>query len=106
MKIVHREEFIRFDEKRFTKVDMIKHRHSVAFMLNFLPDQQMKSHNHPGRELYLHVISGSGTFLIDGEEVPVKEGDVLYCEPEEQIGFNNTKEGKTSIYVTMTKIDK
>lgn len=106
MKFVNREDFIRFDEKRFTKVDMIKRRHSVAFMLNFLPEQQMKSHNHPGRELYLHIISGTGTLLIDGEEVPVQEGDVLYCEPEEQIGFNNASEGKVSIYVTMTKISE
>lgn len=91
-----------FNEERFTKIDMIKRRKSSAFLLNFLPDQHMRPHNHPNRELYLHVIEGNGTLLIDGEELAVKEGDVFYCDPEEQIGFTNTSESNVSIFATMT----
>lgn len=93
-----------FDEKRFTKVNIIRTPRSMAFMLNFLPGQHMKSHNHPERELYLNVIEGRGTLLIDGQEYEIKQGDVIYCTAEEMIGFTNTSDKRVSIYATMTKI--
>lgn len=93
-----------FNEERFTKVDVIKNKRSVAFVLNFLPGQHMKPHNHPNRELFLHVLDGSGVFTIDGEELKVSKGDVIYCDPEEQIGFTNKGNQNVSIYATMTKI--
>lgn len=93
-----------FDEERFTKVNVIRNKRSSAFLLNFLPGQHMKSHNHPDRELYLYVIQGNGVFFIDGEELEVEKGDVIYCGKEEQIGFTNTGEENVSIYSTMTKL--
>jgi quercetin dioxygenase-like cupin family protein len=93
-----------FSEERFTKIDIIKRKRSSVFLLNFLPGQNMKPHNHPGRELYLNVLEGKGTFSIDGDNVEVSEGEVMYCDPEEQIGFTNTGEKKVSIYAVMTKI--
>lgn len=95
-----------FNEERFTKINIIKHQRSSAFLLNFLPEQHMKPHNHPNRELYLHVMEGNGTFIIDDEEQVVTTGDVLYCNPEEKIGFTNTSENNVSIYVVMTKINE
>lgn len=93
-----------FNEDRFTKIDMIKSRRSVVFLLNFLPGQHMKPHSHPSRELYLHVLAGSGTFLIVGEEIEVSNGDVIYCDPEQQLGFTNSGDENVSIYVVMSKI--
>jgi quercetin dioxygenase-like cupin family protein len=94
-----------FSEERFTKIDIIKRKRSSAFLLNFLPGQNMKAHNHPKRELYLNVLEGEGIFSIDGEELEVSKGDVINCDPEEQIGFTNTGEEKVSIYAVMTKIE-
>src|SRR5699024_4834103 len=79
-----------FDEKRFTKINVIKTDRSVAVVLNFLPGQEMKPHNHPDRELYLYVVDGEGTFILDGADLAVKQGDVVSCTAEEQIGFKNT----------------
>lgn len=92
-----------FDESRFTKINVIKTNRSVAFVLNFLPGQEMKPHNHPNRELYLYVMDGEGTFMLDNEELEVKQGDVLLCTAEEQLGFKNTSENPVSIYATLTK---
>lgn len=93
-----------FSEERFTKIDMIKSRRSVVFLLNFLPNQHMKPHSHPGRELYLHVLEGRGTFFIDGDEVKVSAGHIIYCNPEQQLGFTNTGDENVSIYAVMSKI--
>src|SRR5690554_7576745 len=49
-------------------------------------------HSHPGRELFLYVVEGNGTLLMDGKESEITKGDVIYCDPEEQIGFTNTSE--------------
>lgn len=95
----------KYNEERFTKIDIIKTRHSVAFMLNFLPGQEMKQHNHPNRELYLLVLTGTGQLLIDDAKVNVKEEDIIYCNSDEQLGFINISDQNVSIYVTMTKVD-
>ncbi|MFD1851354.1 cupin domain-containing protein [Oceanobacillus bengalensis] len=94
-----------FSEERFTKIEIIKTKRSSVFLLNFLPGQQMKPHNHPNRELYLHVLEGNGVLSIDGKDLEINQGDVVYCDPEEQIGFTNNWENNVSIYGTMTKID-
>lgn len=104
MEIKSLETYQTFDDNRFTKNDMIKHRHSVAFLLNFLPGQHMKPHHHPQKELYLLVLEGGGSLSIDGKEQIIKQGDVIYCHSEEKIGFTNTSDEKVSIYVTMTNI--
>lgn len=93
-----------FKEERFTKIDIIKTRKSVAFLLNFLPGQEMKQHSHPGKELYLLVIEGNGQMLIDNQEISVEEGNVIHCQAEEEVGFINSSKQNVSIYVTMTKI--
>jgi len=93
-----------FNEERFTKVDIIKNKRSSAFLLNFLPEQHMKPHNHPERELYMHVLEGSGTLLVDDEEIVIAEGDVIFFEQDEKIGFTNTGQGNVSIFATMTKV--
>lgn len=103
MEIQSLKDAIQFRDDRFAKIDFIKTKNSVAFMLNFLPDQEMKSHNHPGRELFLHVLEGAGTLLIDGEMQTVKTGDVIHVDADEQIGFVNDSSAKVSISVTMTK---
>lgn len=94
-----------FSEERFTKIDIFKSRNSSMFMLNFIPGQTMKSHGHPGKELYLHVLSGHGEFTIDEEKITVAENDVIHLEADETIGFENGDDN-TSIYVTMNKIQE
>src|SRR5690625_1255747 len=95
----------KYDEKRFTKIDIIKNRRSTAFYLNFLPEQHMKPHTHPGRELYLHVMEGKGTLFIDDEVVEISVNDVIQCDPDEKIGFTNTGTEPVTIYGVMTKVE-
>lgn len=92
-----------FSEERFTKVDFVKNHRSIGFVLNFLPGQEMKAHHHPGKDLFLYMLDGTGTITIDDEPTVLEVGDVLYCEAEEKVGFINTGEEKVSIYGTMTK---
>src|SRR5690625_484827 len=95
---------IEFDEKRFTKIDVIKTRNTNVFVLNFLPKQEMKQHAHPEKDLSLHVLEGSGTLFIDDEQFTIQKGDIIYCEAHEEVGFLNGENGKTSIYGVLSNI--
>src|SRR5690625_5019562 len=94
-----------FDETRFTKIDIIKNKRSSAFYLNFLPEQHMKRHAHPGRELYLHVMKGMLTLFIDEKTVELVTGNVIYFDEEEKLVFTNTGSNPTAIHGVMTKVD-
>src|ERR687886_107477 len=58
-----------------------------AFGINWFelpPNTAGHEHNeaHSGQEEVNIVIRGSGTYRVDGEEVPVREGTVLRFDPE------------------------
>lgn len=93
-----------FDENRFTKIDLVKTRNTNVFILNFLPNQEMKRHSHPGKDLSLHVLNGTGTLFIDDEQFMIQKGDIIYCEAHEEVGFINGKNEKTSIYGVLSRI--
>ena len=57
-----------YSEERFTKRVIYKKGETTAFVLNFLPGQKLPVHKHPGTEVYLYVVTGSGTLIIDGQE--------------------------------------
>jgi quercetin dioxygenase-like cupin family protein len=70
--------FMEYNEDKFTKRVIYKKGETTAFVLNFLPGQQLPAHKHPGTEVYLFVVTGSGTFIIDGSDTEVSEGDILH----------------------------
>jgi quercetin dioxygenase-like cupin family protein len=93
-----------FSEERFTKRIIYKKGETTAFVLNFLPGQQLPVHKHPGTEVYLYVVTGSGTFIIDGHETVVSEADLVHVGGEEELAFHNTGNEPVSLYVTLSKI--
>ena len=43
-------------------------------------------HSHPDEE-FLYVVEGSGTWFLNGKEIPAKKGDVLYTAPNDLHGI-------------------
>lgn len=56
-----------------------------------------KAHRHAEEE-YLVVTHGSGTWSLEGKELPAKRGDILYAEPWVYHGLTNTG-GEPLIFV-------
>ena len=48
-----------------------------------------RAHRH-AQEEYLILVQGSGTWSLDGKDIPAKVGDVLYAEPWVYHGLTNT----------------
>lgn len=93
-----------FSEERFTKRVIFKKGDSTAFVLNFMPGQELPSHTHPGTEVYIMTAHGKGFFTIDGQEVSVVGNDVIHCGGQEQLAFKNDGAANVSLYVVLNKI--
>jgi len=57
-----------------------------------------KAHRHAEEE-FLVITEGSGTWSIDGKDVPLKKGDVLYVEPWVSHGCTNTSKEPMTFFV-------
>ena len=95
-----------FSEKKFTKRVIFNNGSSTAFVLNFLPGQKLPVHKHPGADVYLLVVSGNGTIIIDGKENEVTEQDVIHTSDDEELSVINTSSEPVSMYVVLTKHSK
>jgi quercetin dioxygenase-like cupin family protein len=96
--------YMEYSEEKFTKRVIYKKGETTAFVLNFLPGQTLPAHKHPQTEVYLYVLTGSGTIIIDGVETKVAEADLLHVSSEEEMSFKNSGSEPVSLYVVLSKI--
>ncbi|MCL6573125.1 MAG: cupin domain-containing protein [Bacillus sp. (in: Bacteria)] len=96
--------FMEYSDERFTKRVIFKKGETTAFVLNFLTGQQLPTHKHPGTEVYLYVLTGSGTIIIDGTETEVTESDLIHVSELEEMAFKNSGSEPISLYVVLSKI--
>jgi quercetin dioxygenase-like cupin family protein len=95
--------YMEYSEEKFTKRVIYKKGETTAFVLNFLPGQTLPAHKHPQTEVYLYVLTGSGTIIIDGVETKVAEADLLHVSSEEEMSFKNSGSEPVSLYVVLSK---
>jgi quercetin dioxygenase-like cupin family protein len=58
--------------------------------LEFLPGKQLQPpHLHPQEE-FQYVISGNGTWHLNGQDIPLMAGDLMYAKPGDLHGIANT----------------
>ncbi|MGJ7920654.1 cupin domain-containing protein [Neobacillus sp. LXY-4] len=93
-----------YNDERFTKRIVFQKGDSTVFVLNFMPGQALPTHKHPGTEVYLLVLNGSGTFTIDGATTEVSQNDVVHCSGEEDLAFENNGNDPVSLYVMLNKV--
>ncbi|HHY74366.1 MAG TPA: cupin domain-containing protein [Bacillus bacterium] len=96
--------FKEYSEDKFTKRIIFNKGDSTVFVLNFMLGQELPEHTHPSTEVYLLVLEGEGTFIIDGKETAVTANDVVHCGSEERLAFKNSGENPVSLYVMLNKI--
>ena len=76
----------------------------LAFGINWFeipPNAEGRRHDEQdsGQEEVNVILRGSGTYLIDGEEVPIREGDVFRFDPETTRGPKAGPDGLTMVAV-------
>lgn len=93
-----------FSDERFTKRMLHKSEDSAVFVLNFKPGQELPPHKHPGSNVYLLVLDGEGELTVDDANTQVVKDDCISVKGTEQMGFRNTGQANTSLYVMLSKI--
>lgn len=63
------------------------------------PGQALHGAHRHAEEEYLVLIAGSGTWHLDGKDIPAKAGDVLYVEPWVYHGLTNTSNAPLKFFV-------
>ena len=57
-----------------------------------------KAHRHAEEQFYV-AMEGSGTWNLDGKELPLKKGDVFYAEPWKVHGCTNTSKEPLTFFI-------
>jgi quercetin dioxygenase-like cupin family protein len=58
--------------------------------LEFLAGKQLQPPHRHVNEEFQYVISGSGTWHLNGQDVPLQPGDLMYAKPGDLHGIANT----------------
>jgi mannose-6-phosphate isomerase-like protein (cupin superfamily) len=58
--------------------------------LEFLPGKQLQPPHRHVNEEFQYVISGSGTWHLNGHDIPLQKGDLMYAKPGDLHGIANT----------------
>lgn len=100
MKIFRAEEYIRMENPtpdRSYRPEILTSEHGAKTLGGifglFPAGSQVPYHYHARRECLIVVLSGEGTEVIEGQEIPIKAGDVLFIPAGEKHTTINRSEG-------------
>ncbi|RCX22512.1 cupin domain [Fontibacillus phaseoli] len=93
-----------YQEDKFTKRIAFQKGESVVFVLNFMPGQKLPSHRHPGTDVYILALEGSGTVTVDGTESGLAKGEIVHLHGDEEFSYANDGDTPASLYVILTKV--
>lgn len=58
--------------------------------LEFLPGQQLQPPHRHANEEFQYIIEGRGTWHLNGKDIPLEQGDLMYAKPGDLHGIANT----------------
>ena len=60
-------------------------------------------HQHPDEE-FLYVVEGTGTWFLNGKEIPAKKGDVIYTAPNDLHGIKAAPNSTLRFFVAKWRV--
>ncbi|WP_085833925.1 cupin domain-containing protein [Clostridium merdae] len=103
MKKINISDILEFTADKSARKAIFKEGQLDTGLLLYTPGQTTPDHKHSNIDEVFYVISGEGTITIEGEEILVKEKDIIFSPNGETHGFNNT--GSDNWVVLQIKID-
>lgn len=97
-------EAIQHLEERFTKKVLFQKGDSVVFVLNFMPGQKLPAHTHPGADVYIYALQGSGTITVNDADQEFAEGEVIHIAEDEVFAYRNSGNIPASLHVVISKL--
>ena len=78
--------------------------HSARLLVGlnaFEPGQEHALHAHAGMDKLYHVLEGSGLFLLEGEEIPMRAGQMLVAPEDVPHGIRNTGDDRLLVLAVL-----
>ncbi|KUP22142.1 cupin domain-containing protein [Paenibacillus sp. DMB5] len=91
-------------EERFTKKVLFQKGDSVVFVLNFMPGQKLPAHTHPGADVYIYALQGSGTITVNEADQEFSEGEIIHIADDEVFAYRNSGSTPASLHVVLSKL--
>jgi mannose-6-phosphate isomerase-like protein (cupin superfamily) len=67
--------------------------------LSFLAGKQLQPPHQHGEEEFQYVIEGHGTWTLNGKDVPLEPGDLMYTKPWDWHGIRNSSDQPLRFFV-------
>jgi quercetin dioxygenase-like cupin family protein len=67
----------------------------------FEPGQSHELHAHAGMDKMYQVLEGEGVFLLEGQELPMRAGDLLIAPEGVPHGIRNTSGGRLLVLAVL-----
>lgn len=103
MQVISLSEKQAFHEKQFTKQLLFKTKNNQSFILNFMPNQELPPHRHPGQDVFILVLEGKGTGKIGEKTIAFSQSDTFHCSGEDSLSILNSSDEALSLYVVLSK---
>ncbi len=96
------EEHAVFDAEKMGKSTIFRSDNILVGLNAFEPGQEHPLHAHGGMDKVYQVISGSGVFLLENEEIPMETGVMLVAPDGVPHGIRNTGNGRLVVLAVLS----
>src|SRR5215211_3352381 len=62
----------------------------LTAQLEFLPGKRLQPPHQHVNEEFQYIVEGSGVWTLNGKEIPIQKGDLMYAKPWDMHGIANT----------------
>lgn len=90
-----------FDPEKMGKATLFRSDRVLVGLNCFEPGQEHRLHTHAGQDKVYHVLSGTGVFLLEEGEVPMREGTLLVAPDGVPHGIRNTSEDRLVVLAVL-----
>jgi quercetin dioxygenase-like cupin family protein len=96
------EEHAVFAADKMGKSTIFRSDHIMVGLNGFEPGQEHALHAHRGIDKVYQVLSGTGVFLLEDEEIPMEPGIMLVAPDGVPHGIRNTGDGRLVVLVLLS----
>jgi mannose-6-phosphate isomerase-like protein (cupin superfamily) len=94
-------EYAVYDGAKMGKATLFGSPRMLVGLNCFLPGQEHPLHAHTGLDKLYLVLEGSGVFLLEGRQLPMRAGELLVAPEGIPHGIRNTGSGKLLVLAVL-----
>lgn len=97
------EEVERYEDEKYVRPVLFKGERTTALLLCLKPGQALPSHRHEGFEIVLHPLRGEAEAVLDGQQVTLRAGEVIFVDGANDFAPVNKCGENFSMLITLVR---